>query len=37
MFCAGNARKEVNIDKNIINAENYLNTNMTGDNNLATN
>ena len=36
MFCAGNARKKVNIDKNIINAEDYLNDNMAGDNNLAT-
>ena len=37
MFCAGNARKEVNIDKNIIDAENYLDNDMAGDNNLAIN
>ena len=36
MFCAGNTRKKVNIDENIINAEDYLDDNMTEDNNLAT-
>ena len=37
MFCTGNTRKEVNIDKDIINAENYLDDNITNNNNLATN
>ena len=36
IFCAGNTKKKVNIDKNIINAEDYLNNNTTKDNNLAT-
>ena len=36
MFCAGNARKKVNIDENIINAEDYLDNYMAGNNNLAT-
>ena len=36
MFCAGNAREEVNIDEDIINAEDYLDDNMTENNNLAT-
>ena len=36
MFCAGNAREKVNIDKDIINAENYLDDNIAEDNNLAT-
>ena len=34
MFCASNAREEVNIDKSIIDAEDYLNNNMAEDNNL---
>ena len=37
IFCVNNARKEVNIDKNIINAENYLDDNMAKNNNLAIN
>ena len=37
MFCASNAKKEVNIDKNIINAEDYLANGMARDNSLATN
>ena len=36
MFCAGNTREKVNIDENIIDAEDYLDNNMAGDNNLAT-
>ena len=36
MFYTGNTRKEVNIDKNIINAEDYLDNNMVWDNKLIT-
>ena len=36
MFCAGNAREKVNINEDIIDAEDYLNDNMAGNNNLAT-
>ena len=36
MFCAGNAKKKVNIDKDIIDAKKYLKDNMAGDNNLRT-
>ena len=36
IFYTGNTRKKVNIDENIIDAENYINDNMIGDNNLAT-
>ena len=36
IFYAGNTRKEVNIDRDIVDAEDYLDNNMVGDNNLAT-
>ena len=36
MFCAGNAKEKININKNIINAENYLDDNIAGNNNLTT-
>ena len=36
MFCAGNAREKVNIDENIINAKDYLDNHIAGNNNLAT-
>ena len=37
MFCTGNTREKVNIDKNIIDAKDYLDNNIARDNNLATN
>ena len=37
MFCTSNAKKKVNIDENIINAKDYLDDDMAGNNNLATN
>ena len=37
IFCTGNAREEVNIDEDIIDAKDYLNDNIARDNNLATN
>ena len=36
MFCAGNAKEEVNIDEDIINAEDYLDDDMARNSNLAT-
>ena len=36
IFCAGNAREEVNIDEDIINTDDDLDDNMVADNNLAT-
>ena len=36
IFCDSNAKKEVNIDKDIIDADDYLDNDIAGDNNLAT-
>ena len=36
MFCASNTREKVNIDENIIDAEDYLDENKAEDNNLIT-
>ena len=35
LFYAGNIRKKINIDKDIINPKDYLDDNMAKDNNLA--
>ena len=37
IFCASNAKKKINIDKDIINDEDYLDNNMAEDNNLIIN